>query len=49
MNDLPALIASWRTYRRMRAEFEDARMQAHYERLIASFAYAIRKRLGYDT
>jgi hypothetical protein len=29
-------------------EFEDAKLRAHYERLIASFAYAIRKRLGYD-
>jgi hypothetical protein len=46
MNDLPALVASWRAYRRMLADGIEPR--AHYERLINDLAVVIRRRLGYE-
>ena len=39
-------VTSWRAYRRMLPDFTDARMRAHYRRLIADLAFIIRRRAG---
>ena len=44
MNDLPRLVESWRTYRRMLANGIEPRAQ--YERLVRDIAMVIRRRLG---
>ena len=44
MTDLPQLVASWRTYRRMLDI--DGMPRQHYQRLVDDFAFVIRRRLG---
>jgi hypothetical protein len=44
LEEMRALVASWRTYRRMLADGMEPHTQ--YARLVTDFAFVIRRRLG---